>query len=226
MALKNLYTQGKVNRSDLCFDKGVDEIGGAKKVAPLWLVTEERPKMTEGEKIYGRVREGIVVVSADYALNPKPIRAIVRNGLPLMNPGKATQANREGKYYSLGRSDLQQVVEEVSKGLIVDEKDVEDDAIKIHLDSFISKYSLFLFGGEGCKEQREKRVIDAKDYFHDKFKKAGKKNDLIFLCLPSLVSAESEEAIGTQIFAGGLDSGFSLSGGCGNLDGAGGVFGV
>ena len=226
MTLTDLYAHGRVKRSDLCFDKGVAEIGGPKKVAPLWLVTEERPKMTEGAERYGRVREGIVVVSAGYALNPKPIRAIVRNGLPLMSPEQATKANRNGKYYSLGRSDLQQVVNEINQGLIVDEKDVEKDILKMPLDNFVSKYTILLFGGDGPQEQREKRVIDAKNYFYNEFKKAGKNNDSISLYLSCLESVKSGESTGTQIFAGGLGDGFSPRWRGQGLGLADGVFGV
>ena len=229
MALDKLYKLGarQITRSSLCFDEGVQEIGGPEKVASLSFVTEERPRMEEGAKVYGRVSEGIVVVSAGYAFNPKPFRAIVPVGLPLLNPKQATDENRQGNLYSVGRGNLQQVVDRVRLDMTIDEKDVKNNILEMSLKDFLSKYSKSLFGGQGSKEQIEQRVKNAGDYFRRELDCAGKnKVDSIKLYLPPLDSALEGSAIGTQIFACGVDYEFDLGGIDGGLHDADGVFGV
>ncbi len=220
----------RVERSDLCFDNGVAEIGGSEKVAPLWLVQEERSKMTElGVKAYGRVREGVAVVGENYFLGNKPCRAILRKGLPLLSPKDATDANRNGQWYVPNEKYAKQVLEALQTGLIINEKLVKDNVLSMNLEDFVSDLSLFLFGGEQTEalEVRTNRVKQAGVYFRTALDKAGKTSrKTIDLYLPPASIVKAKEVAGTQLFSGSVDDGFGLSGSSRSLDYADGVFSV
>lgn len=233
MALKDLYNAGRVSLSDLCFDKGVVEVGGAEHVAPLWCVQEERPKMEEGEKVYGRTKEGVIVVPANYGFlnsSDAPRRGLVPRGLPLINPEEAVESNINDNFYA---PDVKKYAEAVFSALMsvipIDERDVKNDVLGLMLNSFTStclKYTLPLYGGEGSDKERMARVESARNYFKEHLVSPGKKKAVAQrLFLPSL-EAGKKEIIGTQIYAGGLDDEFGLSGGGRGLHGAGGVFRV
>ncbi len=231
MTEKKLYACGRKARlSDLCFDKGVAEIGGVEAVAPLSFVYEERPKMIEGQKVYGRVKEGIVVVPANFGfLNPSdtPKRGIVPIGLPLINPEEAVQANRNGNWYSPDMEKYaSQILNAFKSAVLIDEKDVKNDVLEFMLNNFVSRYTLALYGGEGNSAERERKTQEAGKYIIGQLAKAGKdsvKSQKLYL--PSLEAAK-EKVIGAQIFSCGLDDGFALGGDGGGLGSADGVFGV
>lgn len=224
MAINNLYNN-MLTRSDECFDKALAEIGGVEAIAPLWLVQEERSKMVEGEKVYGRVREGIICIPSNYILNSQPIRAITPIGLPLIDPEKATQANGEGRFYSLDANEYAEKILSSFKSLVtINERDVRDNCLELKLNKFVSEYTLPLFGGEGSRQEKVDRVERAGLYFRKELDKAGKsRTKSIRLYLPPFVS---EDIIGTQILACGLGLGFNLYGDSRGLGLADGVFGV
>ena len=236
MALQRLYPEErKLTKSDLCFNKGVVEIGGPKKIASLSLLQEERPKMVEGINQFGRVREGIVVVPANYfpGGNSTAYRGIASRGLPLLSPDEATALNSKGEWYS---PDEQRFAEEILftlRGLVpIDERDVKENKLELLLPEFLdnfSKYTFPLFGGEGTEEQRTVRVRNAEEYFRRELDKAGKSKkrsiDLHLAPLDSVRQAR-EKIVGTQIWAGGLDVEFSLPGDDRDLNYGGSVFGV
>jgi len=233
MALTKLYDERRiVRRSDLCFDKGVDEIGGIEAVAPLWFVQEEKPKMIEGEEVYGRVREGIIVIPANYGLlNPSdtPRRAIAPRGLPLINPKEATQANRKGEWYA---PDMKKYAEAIFAALInavpIDERDVEDNILELMLNEFATKHAKYtfpLYGGKGSQETRKSRVENAGKYFREQLDRAGKKNIISQRLLLPSIDLTQRDIIGTQILFCGLNNEFVLNGDTGNLGNPNGVFG-
>ena len=227
--MDSLYgNKDRVTRNNLSFADGVAEVGGAEHVSPLWIAQEERPKWMKGEDVYGRVKEGIVVVPEGYIANPAPFRALVQFGLPLINPKQAVEANTAGRLYSPDEESAKGILKALRSAVVIDERDIKDNILELMLGEFTGKhkkYTLALYGGEGTQEQRIKRVENARDYFGTHFQKAKKINKSQKVFLPRIDSAV-QGIVGTQLLVGGLDYEFDLSGDNRGLQYAVGVFGV
>jgi hypothetical protein len=226
MVLTQLYnSQERLAHSNLCFDKGVAELGGADNVASLSFATEKRAEVEGGANLYGRVREGVCVVPVGYVLNQNPLRVLVPLGFPLQNPETATQVNRDIKWYTLGEGNVQEVLRAIKAGLILDEAHVKKNILELSLEGLEEMpEGIFLFGGQGTDEQRKARAKKAGQYFLERFKETGKSNKSVKLYLPALNVAQDGCVVATQLWSGGVVNDFCLYGG--NLSSDDGVFGV